>query len=112
MPNRSTHLMAGGPAGAVVGLLHPGLSHLHPARRLLLGLAIGLLGSAMPDILEPADSPSHRGSLHSVALLGASVHGSIRSADPVLAIFAIGYASHLALDASTPAGLPLFAKGA
>jgi inner membrane protein len=111
MPNRSTHIATGAGVGAVVALFLPGLSHLHPLERMIWGGGISAIGAAVPDILEPADSPSHRGFAHSYAVLGGSLRGSIGEINPILALLLAGYASHLVLDASTPASLPLIARG-
>lgn len=109
------------------------------------GALFGYVGGAMPDWLEPATSPRHRGTFHSVAtLVGIAMTGrgvqkaqlfcraraqalrdEAQSLDgwawlvaQVKAVlwgiaagacsgFRTGYASHLLLDAQTPAGLPM-----
>lgn len=111
MPNRSTHIACGACAGALASLFMPSLSHLHPVQRVLLGGGLGAVGGALPDIIEPAETPSRRGIAHSYALLGGTLHGSTRIANPVFALLFVGYASHLILDASTPANIPLIARG-
>lgn len=90
--------------------------------RLLLGVLLiggGLLGAKLPDILEPAIHSHHRKFFHSLVVAGG-LAWAIRKVlswprdsreqrlmrAAVLGI-AIGYASHLALDAMTPRSLPL-----
>lgn len=75
----------------------------------------GYLGGLIPDIIEPATNPNHRGIAHSVATL--SVTGCILvkvnkvEKNPYLSAFSrgIGYgvASHIISDATTPKGIPL-----
>lgn len=112
MPNRPTHLAAGALAGAAVALFHPELAHLPPDRRMLVGAGLGGLGGVLPDLLEPAETPSHRGTAHSLASLGFMSRTAFQGCHPALAILLSGFISHLFLDASTPAGLPLITRGA
>lgn len=88
---------------------------------LLLAMAgSGIVGAKLPDILEPAIHSHHRAFFHSLVVAGG-VAWAIRK---ILAWpretpgqrlvratalgFAVGYVSHLALDALTPRGLPAF----
>lgn len=120
--NRNTHLVAGvlaaGVAYACDCFKH---DKSFDAGELFVYGVGGAIGSALPDQIEPAYSPYHRDTAHSVAALGANVlalyqidelvpdlHPSVR----VLAKgLTIGYVSHLALDACTPMGLPLIGNG-
>ena len=77
----------------------------------LLGALVGIL----PDILEPAHSPSHRSLLHSFTVLALgfpATHAVSRSEALTpenakwLKIAWAAYASHLVVDAFSPAGLP------
>jgi membrane-bound metal-dependent hydrolase YbcI (DUF457 family) len=91
-----------------------------PASTMLMGFFAALLGSVMPDVIEPARTWSHRGSGHSRRAMrfAASVFvftamlGLFQYFDPSLALsyivscFFLGYALHLLTDATTPAGLP------
>ena len=108
----------------------------------------GFVGGQLPDVIEPAASPNHRGAFHSVGALGltgsawfadwqANCHARAkgceeRAAAPyltdaersgerlkafwwrALAGFIVGiiagYASHLALDFTSPRGLPLLTQ--
>lgn len=113
----TTHLVGGALAALLaqkIGLLEPGL----------LPIAAAALGSLLPDIDHPhsligkrmrpvSDIISlvvgHRGITHSlvaIALMSAWIAYMGASGSLVTAI-AIGYLSHLLLDAMTPAGLPL-----
>jgi len=80
---------------------------------------IGKIISIIPDLIEPAKW-NHRKFFHSwfvliccISLLVASYmktptfHGYYMIADITLTAMAAGYASHLLLDAVTPAGLPI-----
>lgn len=97
------------------------------------GAAAGYLGSRIPDVLEPAHHPNHRGPVHSVATLALVGHqlaplaaranrlalaNAEREGDPLLRFLkqfaaglgvgaAAGFTSHLAADATTPKSLPL-----
>lgn len=83
----------------------------------LLGALGGLAGSALPDILEPAIHPNHRGMAHS-AVVGSGISiktikslttNSSQSQNTkavILTALAVGYLSHLFLDGKTAKGLP------
>jgi membrane-bound metal-dependent hydrolase YbcI (DUF457 family) len=111
MPNRSIHVAAGAAAGLIVAAFHPSLANVNLGWRLLLGGSIGGIGGTLPDLIEPADSPSHRSSAHSYVALGFATNAAFRMDNPIAAILLAGVASHLVLDAGTPAGLPLLARG-
>src|SRR3989338_2758446 len=111
MPNAKTHFLVGAAIGAGLYCLmqkaqdqpieFPGL--------LGMGLAGGVAG-LLPDIIEPATSPNHRGLAHSIAalaLIGSSI-GKLhenQNLEPaqkeLLLTLAFGYGSHLLLDAGT-----------
>lgn len=127
-----------GGVGAVLNaLLHGHAQSLADVVVVAAGGALGgRLGSALPDIIEPATSPHHRSTGHSLAV-GGLVAGKgvpavatwkrdlMRTSPPndqaarMLRLFAgamavgapVGYVSHLALDATTPKGLPLLTRG-
>lgn len=67
MPRRPTHVMAGLGTGASVGMA---ISATLPERVKIpfaAGATLGgLIGGILPDWLEPADSPNHRGTCHSL----------------------------------------------
>lgn len=84
--------------------------------------SLAALAGTLPDILEPATSPRHRQFLHSVAFAGALGYGMYKLYrwEPqddwgkflqFVGLAAGGaYLVHLAMDASTPASLPLVGK--
>lgn len=90
--------------------------------RPILILAIvggGLLGAKLPDVFEPAIHSHHRAFFHSLVMAGGITWAirkilSMPRETPgqrllraALLGVAIGYASHLALDAFTPRSLPV-----
>lgn len=83
-------------------------------------ITVGFLGgvaATLPDILDPPTSPKHRSVGHSIALSGSLIPVLQRikenpqinqnQKDIAQSIF-VGFASHLLMDADTPAGLPFF----
>jgi len=80
---------------------------------------VGGIGGVLPDLIEPAVDPNHRGAGHSVVAGGmlASAHRRIWAnpdIDPwfkqIVTDLAVGYGTHLVLDAGTPRGLPLLMR--
>lgn len=78
----------------------------------LIGGAFALL----PDMLEPAISPTHRGLFHSIILGLGIINANQRTFSReemdelkkcLMLVSSAGYGSHLLADAQTPAGLPL-----
>ena len=71
MPRRATHSVTGCAVGVLTAatLSSPGPG---PGQLLELvgGGTGGLVGGLMPDLLEPAHTPRHRGTAHSVAAAG------------------------------------------
>jgi len=90
--------------------------------RPLAASSIAALAATLPDILESATSPHHRQVLHSVAFAGALGYGMYKLYrwEPqddwgrflqFIGLAAGGaYLVHLAMDACTPASLPLVGK--
>lgn len=71
----------------------------------LVALSACLLGTRLPDILEPPTHPEHRGFFHSyfilivTALIGYLLFNSLNSRADVIVLFLLaGYESHLILD--------------
>jgi len=66
MPGRDVHW----PVGSVIGAVSVSRADARSAEEWLTeviwGALGGLLGAALPDMLEPADTPRHRGGAHSV----------------------------------------------
>jgi len=134
MANRPEHVQVGALAGGVVGLLQVLVRGGTFGECLAGGVGGALSGAAggrLPDIIEPAVHPNHRGPAHSVAFAAASTTALVkvqptwtdlwaRQRPATLAQrlsfaflegagagFGPGYLSHLLLDAQTPKSLPL-----
>lgn len=78
MPNRDLHR----PAGAVLGFgtslglaLHA--DSAHPVLESVAGALGGWIGGALPDWIDPADSPNHRGFGHGIFTAGTGVVFSV-----------------------------------
>lgn len=123
--NGKAHRVIGGATGFAYSiLLHQEKLKEDPEAEFDVGSAIvyttlGVLGGSLPDILEPATSPNHRGLFHSLAFGGvvmALVYGEHSEKwDPetrkLARTLAKAYLSHLAADLTTPKGLPLLHPG-
>jgi membrane-bound metal-dependent hydrolase YbcI (DUF457 family) len=86
----------------------------------LYGLVAVVVGSIIPDILEPATNSRHRGTCHSIGelkimafLCGITAFVTIKSLFfshfiiiYLASCFFLGYVFHLLADSITPAGLP------
>jgi membrane-bound metal-dependent hydrolase YbcI (DUF457 family) len=80
MPNRRVHVVAGLVTGAAAGLATAQrLDSQHRALHVSFAALGGVLGGLLPDALEPATSPNHRGTFHS--LLAAAGITSAAGAD-------------------------------
>ena len=79
----------------------------------LYGVILAVIGSSMPDILEPASHWNHRDRFHSKKMLRLSV--GIFSITAIIGLYSplfyyiscffLGYMFHLLADSLTPAGL-------
>ena len=75
MPNRKTHVQLGVTAGTVAGAYRVArrrkrrpekpVSVLHDALQIVGSGAGGYFGGRLPDVIEPATTPNHRGPAHS-----------------------------------------------
>ncbi|AAM05592.1 predicted protein [Methanosarcina acetivorans C2A] len=84
-----------------------------------IALASSALGAVLPDLIEPPRNRRHRKFFHSLLFFALLLlylnrtYLSLLTAGPAdevtigLFFAGAGYASHLALDAFTPAGLPV-----
>lgn len=138
MPNRTVHRTVGVGAGvATSAVLSDNLQQPSRIVEIFAAAIGGYVGAAAPDWIDPATTPNHRSVGHSVVFAGGGLvcaasqmndwrselharsqaaffHG--QSAQGYLFLVAsglltglfMGYASHLALDATTPRSLPLF----
>lgn len=117
MPNAEKHAVA----GFIVTALGYVVVKKFQGEEINLGhaLAWGAVGAGValiPDVIEPAVSPTHRSFAHS-AITSGLVTYAVKSAwdDPnntsdqkaVATSMGAAYLSHLLLDATTPAGLPI-----
>jgi len=117
MACREAHVIVGGITGAVAYCIMK--ERQGEKSSLLEALAAAVAGgliATIPDVLEPATDPNHRGPLHSVGALAACVavikkvldSREIASWAKVWSIVgAAAYASHLVLDGVSPKSLPL-----
>jgi membrane-bound metal-dependent hydrolase YbcI (DUF457 family) len=117
--------MARKEAHALVGALAGGVSYClvkdklgEDTSFLEFGLAIlwGAILGMLPDLLEPANDPNHRGAMHSAAALTACVclgKGMLEGRDVASwkktwsVVACSAYASHLLVDGVSPRSLPL-----
>jgi membrane-bound metal-dependent hydrolase YbcI (DUF457 family) len=119
--NRPEHMVAGGLTAAAAYLYRKNLLGEKPDLGGLFAIAgIGALAGALPDMLEPATSPHHRSTFHSVGLgiFGLMAFRTLmpgglpnQQLETVLKAFGLAYCSHLVLDATTPMSLPLLRRG-
>ena len=80
-----------------------------------LGAVIGAATVCLPDVIEPATSPHHRKSFHSVFAATGIVLGMVKAEnsnlEPIeknlIHFGGIGYLTHLVSDSKTPFGLPI-----
>lgn len=121
MPRRSTHIAVGAGAGILADLFIQWLEwggrpdFRIDVGRLLIAGGIGAVAGTLPDILEPATSPNHRGVFHSAtsgyAVWWACKGQHTEALDPnvrsILQAFAVGFGSHLAADSITPRSIRL-----
>lgn len=71
MPNRRVHVTAGAIAGIGAGLATAReLPQEHQFIHVAFATLGGVVGSMLPDMIEPATSPSHRGAFHSLLAAG------------------------------------------
>ncbi|MCK4505114.1 MAG: metal-dependent hydrolase [Candidatus Aegiribacteria sp.] len=66
MPNRNVHVPVGASSGLVAALAAPMPWRGPYLVEVISALAGGVLGGRLPDIIDPPDSPRHRGFGHSI----------------------------------------------
>ena len=121
MPNAKEHFLTAACVGLAVDVIKQAIQmNLEPGRSFdwlelaAYGAAGGVIG-LIPDLIEPAVTPDHRGFFHSVgcgtAVLYAThgPHARSWSHEQKAAAQLLGlcYLSHLAADATTPNGIGL-----
>jgi len=86
-----------------------------PWGQLAVNMGLGLAFASLPDWIEPATNPNHRGFFHSLTgagLVGYAMFGKhtnnidVNSMDYLRSI-GFSFLSHLVADATTPKSLPL-----
>jgi len=129
MPNKKEHLEFSATTVATISALQSAklefekknldsnykINYLKVFLDLVKGAGIGAFFGILPDILEPATNPHHRGFFHSAAFIGVLIYGyyqfSKSDFNPefkkYLRLAIIGYLGHLGLDSTTPYGLPI-----
>ena len=118
MANFKTHALVGGGVGFAAYCAKYSIQKTYsPETRFDLGQAaawagVGVLAASIPDWLEPATSPNHRGFFHSFAILGTVlwlltiVSTGTATTAGLLVVAGLAYTSHLAMDACTRRSLP------
>jgi membrane-bound metal-dependent hydrolase YbcI (DUF457 family) len=129
MPNKGTHIAAGAGLGAAVLGIWEIIAQYQKIQRgeqavidwggiavsSFVGAVVGGAFGVLPDVLEPATCFEHREFFHSLAfaiiaaggihqLLKRIQHPMVRC---IVIAAAVGYGSHLGLDARTIQGLPI-----
>jgi inner membrane protein len=117
VPNGNTHLLVGAGLGFAGYLVYcQAFDRKFELGEALLAAGACVLGSVSPDILEPAVHPWHRGPCHSMTAGSGAARlawtpwtgdSNFDLATLLLGFFALGYLSHLMMDACTPRGVPL-----
>lgn len=119
MPNRDIHMIAAGALGIGYYLFQNKQKNqpVTLGEILLVGGASALAG-CVPDMIDVATSPNHRGIAHSVGVSGSllrifwdMIRDNPNLNDKEKAFWhsiIFGCGSHLVLDATTPKGLPIF----
>jgi len=130
MPRKHEHQIIGSLAGALIAITQydrdrdAGLfvgakrgsfgEFIEVATVAAIGGLTGAFTGILPDIIEPATTPNHRSAAHGIlatTIVGFSVSQVVNnSTDPlariILSAALWGYVSHVAADATTPAGIP------
>lgn len=106
--------------GTTLGILAYAAIKLSKQEKLTLEgcLGTGLIGgvaASLPDLIEPASNPNHRAFFHSYGLGAFLLYAATHVWDSDLTVeqkgaystAIAGFLSHLALDSTTPKGLPV-----
>lgn len=118
MSSAAAHYAGGLGAGLMTAFLDQ-----NPAEERLMLSAIvtasAVVGSKLPDVLEPAIHSHHRQFFHSLLVLGGAAYAAYwlwkwrpetteqRCLRAALCGLLVGYCSHLGMDLLTPRGLPV-----
>lgn len=107
--------------GALVSLGAYGLyKHLKQETPTITGalgsIILGGFAGVLPDLIEPATNPNHRGFFHSIALLAMLAQGNQKMWETqnltenqklAISLFSAAFGSHLISDSSSARGIPL-----
>ena len=114
--DRTDHAIIGALASLGLYGLYKYLKKEKPSIPGVVGsLLVGGLTGILPDVLEPATSPSHRSLFHSIALLLMITYGNLKAWESqnltedqklMISMLSAGYGSHLLSDSGTPKGIP------
>lgn len=108
MSNSLEHMSIGAISTGIGYLIKEKSLNKIPNKENLLGsLILGGFMGLLPDILEPANNPQHRQFFHSIIMGLITMGIKNENYQKLLDLSKYGYLSHLALDALTPASLPL-----
>ena len=119
MPDFETHFITGGFISALTNAaLKKNRLQQISLGELIATFFTGGAVASLPDIIDPATNPQHRSIGHSLALSATGIPKlrEMIANNPewtteqkeFLVSLLPAYGSHLVLDATTPAGLPLF----
>ncbi|WCL55545.1 metal-dependent hydrolase [Gimibacter soli] len=118
MANRVEHEIIGAIAGGTVAALNNDAKDQY-AVNFAAGAFLGKVAARLPDLLEPAIHPNHRGFFHSWLFLSVLGAGMVKlwEWEPeatnqkvlkwALLVTGAAYASHLLRDSITPKSLPI-----
>ena len=118
MPNAVKHAKIGAVAGGAAALVVARRwERKLDAGEIGVCTGLGMLAAGIPDLLEPAVSPRHRQTAHSILVLAVilllvgwyctrDTEQEKEFTKMMAAAAGAGYLSHLLADAFTPAGLP------
>lgn len=117
MPDSKTHALIGAAAAAGAWYLYcRGTGREVKAGECILAAGVGAAAGLLPDLIEPAYHPNHRGIFHSVTAAVTLGYGATRAwNNPAFSqndrmgvvLGYVAYLSHLLADSQTPKSIPL-----
>lgn len=119
MPNSTQHFVLGALTGAAAYvIIKKAVFREEPTLEGVLGWGLaGGVVATVPDALEPAVSPRHRGFAHSGTMLGLLAYANVKAFESqeltpaqktAIGTLSLSLASHPIADSATPAGIPLY----
>lgn len=113
--NNDEHMIIGFVIGILAGVFGSSFSEYFDFISFLLFVGLTVLGSIVPNLIEPPHGGNHRHFFHSVVILGILVIlllwlniGNQTVLTYLSSGFILGYLSHLLLDATSRVGLPKY----